>query len=302
MADGMHVTIAAENEAIIDTGSYIGPGGTTVDLKESVAKACAGTRSYSPQDSARLLAAARAEPDPTRGPATASPAPSPSPSPSPSPEVTDESSMLAAGRLVAAGAERVAVLNFASARNPGGGYLGGARAQEEDLCRVSALYTTLLHAPDYYEAHRASRDPFYSHRVIYSPDVPVYRDEHYALVDRPYTVSFLTSPAPNAGIIARDLPDRIGAASPELAERVARVLAVAVHHDHRVLVLGAWGCGVFRNDPVQVAAAFRSHLTGDGDFAGRFDRVVFAVLDRVKGQPNLAAFRAAFPSGDAVGT
>src|SRR6202012_1418760 len=106
-------------------------------------------------------------------------------------------------RLRDEGADRIAALNFASARNAGGGYLGGARAQEEDLCRVSALYTTLREAPDYYAAHRASKDPAYSHRVVYSPEVPVYRDARYGLLEEPYRVSFLTSPAPNTGVIAR---------------------------------------------------------------------------------------------------
>jgi uncharacterized protein (TIGR02452 family) len=59
-------------------------------------------------------------------------------------------------------------------------------------------------------------------------------------------------------------------------------------------VLGAWGCGVFRNDPAQVAAAFHRNLTADGGFAGVFERIVFAVLDNSAGRPNLAAFRTAF--------
>lgn len=280
MAGGVHKTIAVENEAIIEQGSYTGPGGDSVLLEPLVATSCAGTKSYAPRDTARLLAAVKREPHASAIDTSIA--------------VTGESSMTAAHRLVEDGVEAVAVLNFASARNPGGGYLGGARAQEEDLCRVSALYTTLLEAPDYYEAHRGERDPFYSHRVVYSPDVPVYRDERYALVDRPYAVSFLTSPAPNAGIVARDHPDRVPALPTVLAERAARVLAVATHHDRRTLVLGAWGCGVFRNDPAHVAAALRDLLGAGGLFEGRFARVVFAVLDGAPGRPNLGAFQKAF--------
>ncbi|HEY3866875.1 MAG TPA: TIGR02452 family protein [Actinocrinis sp.] len=273
---------AAANQAIIAAGCYRAPGGAAVALGAQVAEACQGTVSYTPEQTAGLLEAWRA-PDGARRAATAI-------------EVTAESSMNAARRLAGPddGTEALgplAVLNFASARNPGGGYLGGARAQEEDLCRVSALYTTLLRAPDYYAAHRASRDVFYSHRVIVSPRVPVFRDEHYALLERPYQVSFLTSPAPNAGAAERDRRDRIPAL---LAERAARVLAVAAHHGQRRLVLGAWGCGVFRNDPTVVACAFRDLLTGAGRFAGAFEHVVFAVLDRGAGRANLAAFRAAF--------
>ena len=79
-----------------------------------------------------------------------------------------------------------------------------------------------------------------------------------------------------------------------LAERAERVLAVAAHHGARRLVLGAWGCGVFRNDPHQVAEAFHRHLTGDGRFAAVFDRVVFAVWDRTENSVNRAAFAARF--------
>jgi uncharacterized protein (TIGR02452 family) len=276
--------IAEANERIVADGSYIAPSGTVVQIGELVAAACAGTASYGPDDLDVLLGEAVRRVAKTRI------------------EVTGESSMSATRRLYDEGADRIAVLNFASARNAGGGYLRGARAQEEDLCRVSALYTTLRHAPDFYAAHRASKDPAYSHRVVYSPGVPVYRDARYRLLDAPYQVSFLTSPAPNAGVIARDRPADVAAVPGLLVERASRVLAVAAHHGRRSLVLGAWGCGVFRNDPGQVAAAFRRNLTGGGGSAGVFDRIVFAVLDTTVGQPNLTAFRSAFSADPAART
>ena len=284
---GRPTSTAAANQQIIAAGCYRAPSGATVRLAAQVAAACQGTVSYTPAQTADLLAAWLRARDPRRADTLI--------------EVTGESSMDAARRLVDApglGPGPLAVLNFASARNAGGGYLSGARAQEEDLCRVSALYTTLLRAPDYYAAHRASFDTFYSHRVIYSPDVPVFRDEHHALLEEPYPVSFLTSPAPNTGAVDRD---KRHLAPAVLAERAARVLAVAAHHDQRRLVLGAWGCGVFRNDPAVVAAAFRDLLTGRGRFAGAFEHVVFAVLDRGSGRQNLAAFRAAFAEHASAG-
>jgi uncharacterized protein (TIGR02452 family) len=281
MASQNPKTIAAQNEAIIEAGSYTAPDGTNVQLNSAVTTARTGTRSYTPDDTANILTAVRKEAPPTGRLTTI--------------EVTDESSMESAHRLaVDEGIDQVAVLNFASARNPGGGYLGGARAQEEDLCRVSALYTTLLEAPDYYEAHRADRDARYSHRVIWSPDVPVIRDTQYRLLDKPYAVSFLTSPAPNAGTIARDQRNALSALPKLISERAARVLAVAAHHRAHTLILGAWGCGVFRNNPTDVAAAFYWHLNAGGHFQNRFARIVFAVLDHAQGQPNLTAFERAF--------
>ncbi|MFF3441139.1 TIGR02452 family protein [Streptosporangium sp. NPDC002721] len=211
-------------------------------------------------------------------------------------EVTAEGSLQAALRLHLAGAGRIAVLNFASARNPGGGYLGGAKAQEEDLCRNALLYPCLLRAPDYYAAHRASSDLLYSHRVIWSPDVPVHRGDDGRLLSEPYPVSFLTSPAPNAGEALRRDPgvrDRIRRV---LHERAERVLAVAAHHGACELVLGAWGCGVFRNDPREVAEAFHTHLTAGGAFSAMFERVVFAVWDRSPDSANRAAFAERFAS------
>ncbi|MEV8354319.1 TIGR02452 family protein [Streptomyces niveus] len=269
--------IAKHTEEIVEAGGYVAEDGREVPLAALLAAATEGTRLYGP------------EPVPV----------TPDTSRTTSFEVTGESSIEAARRTTSAAPGPVAVLNFASARNPGGGYLNGAQAQEEALCRASALYVTLLRAPDYYAAHRADRSPFYSDRVIHSPGVPVFRDDRGRLLGAPFTVGFLTSPAPNAGIVARDRPEETPRIPATLAARAERVLEVAVAGGYRRLVLGAWGCGVFRNDPAAVAGAFRALLVRPADgpggrFAGHFDQVVFAVLDRTADSATLAAFRRTF--------
>jgi uncharacterized protein (TIGR02452 family) len=120
--------------------------------------------------------------------------------------------------------------------------------------------------------------------VIYSPRVPVFRDDDGTLLPAPYEVSFLTAAAPNRGAVPAS---RAGQVASMLAVRARRVLAVASAHGHRRLVLGAWGCGVFRNDPAVVADAFAVALA---DSPGWFDEVVFAVLDRTKNTPVRNAF------------
>ncbi|MFJ8040337.1 TIGR02452 family protein [Kitasatospora sp. NPDC096147] len=275
MSSRMH-QVAVVNEEIVERGEYRPAGSAEpVEIGAVLAAARAGTVSYGPDH----------RPAPT-GPFSGVV------------EVTAEGSMAAAERLSVPGRSGssggpgpVAVLNFASARNPGGGYLRGARAQEEDLCRAALLYHCLLAAPDYYEAHRASTDLRYSHRVIWSPEVPVIRDARGDLRADPYTVSFLTSPAPNAGQLALRAGGAAVDVRAELVERAGRVLGVAAAHGVRELVLGAWGCGVFRNDPAEVADAFDQALATHG---APFTRVVFAVWDRTPVSANRAAFEARF--------
>ncbi|MFD4714527.1 TIGR02452 family protein [Streptomyces sp. NPDC058430] len=271
--------IAQQTEEIVAAGRYTAPGGAVVPIAEAVAAARDATRTYGP--------APVEVPEPGRPVDTAV-------------EVTAESSLEAAHRLVAARQDPVAVLNFASARNPGGGYLNGAQAQEEAVCRASALYTCLLRARDFYDHHRENRDAFYTDRVIHSPGVPVFRDDRGRLLDEPYAAGFLTSPAPNAGVIRRRTPERAGEIAGALASRAERILETAVAHGYRRLVLGAWGCGVFQNDPAQVAAAFRALLGEGGRFAGRFDHIVFGVLDRTPNARTRTAFERAFAVRPAV--
>ncbi|MEU7019153.1 TIGR02452 family protein [Streptomyces sp. NPDC046203] len=270
--------LARETEEIVAAGRYTAPGGRPVDLAGQLAEALAGTRLYGP------------------GPVAVTPATDRTTTL----RVTGESSLAAARRLVAAApATPVAVLNFASARNPGGGYLNGAQAQEEALCRCSALYATLLRAPEYYAHHRAERDAFYTDRVIHSPGVPVFRDDRGTLLAEPFTVGFLTSPAPNAGVIRRRTPDQAGRVPAALAARAERVLETAAANGYRRLVLGAWGCGVFANDPADVAHAFHALLTGSGRFARHFDEIVFGILDRTRERATLGAFRRVFDGSGA---
>ncbi|MFE7750154.1 TIGR02452 family protein [Streptomyces sp. NPDC057428] len=265
--------IARETENIVRAGRYRVPDGREVSIERAVTAALSGTRLHGPEP------VPVAVPDTDRTPVV---------------EVTCETSLQAARRLTGESPARTAVLNYASARNPGGGYLNGAQAQEESLCRGSALHATLLRVPEYYAHHRAERSAFYTDRVIHSPGVPVFRDDRGRLLDAPYTAGFLTSPAPNAGVIRRREPVAAHGIPAALASRAERVLEVAAVGGYRRLVLGAWGCGVFMNEPGEVAEAFHSLLADGRRFAGHFERIVFGIPGRDPDSAVRAAFTRVF--------
>ncbi|MFG2602686.1 TIGR02452 family protein [Streptomyces sp. NPDC048514] len=279
--------IATDTEKIVAAGRYLAPDGREVPIAAAVAAARAGTRMFGPAP----VPTPPVPPVPVPVPTMSGAGTGTDPRTGPVVEVTGESSLEAARRLAGA---PVAVLNFASARNPGGGYLNGAQAQEEALCRASALHTCLLAARGFYDHHRAERDPFYTDRVIHSPAVPVFRDDRGGLLAEPFLAGFLTAAAPNAGVVRRTAPERAAELPSVLAGRAERVLETAVAHGYRRLVLGAWGCGVFQNDPAQVADAFRALLGAGGRFAQSFEHVVFGVLDRTPGAATRTAFEKVF--------
>jgi uncharacterized protein (TIGR02452 family) len=126
--------------------------------------------------------------------------------------------------------------------------------------------------PEFYSFHRQQRDLRYSDRVIYSPAVPVFRDDKGSLLEEPYPVSFLTCAAPNLGAILRNQPGDAGTVPDVLAASAGRVLRIAAARGHRTLVLGAWGCGVFGNDSPSASAAH--HTLGNRLNASRFRRRV----------------------------
>ncbi|GGL56004.1 TIGR02452 family protein [Planomonospora parontospora] len=279
--------LAAETVEILERGWYADGSGRRVSVADRLAASVAGTRLWTPDDLTGLLAAHEGR--------SGGRAPEAEDSVSPCRmEVVNETSLSAARRLVDGG-DPVGCLNFASAKNPGGGFLNGSEAQEESLARSSGLYHCLVGVPDFYDFHRSQGDPLYSHRAIFSPGVPVFRDDRGGLLAQPYPVSFVTAAAPNAGAMRGDGP-RLERLPEVLSERAARVLALFAASGVRRLVLGAWGCGVFRNPPELVASVFAGHLGPGGAFRGTFDRVVFAVLDRSPGTPAYDAFARTFQS------
>lgn len=189
-----------------------------------------------------------------------------------------------------------AALNFASAKNPGGGFLNGAMAQEEALAASSGLYRTLLRHPAYYEYNRAHRTMMYSHHAIYSPAVPFFRDGRFELLGQPVTASILTLPAVNMGQVILKGED-VAAAKVVMKERMRAALAIFAAQGDTHLVLGAYGCGVFRNAPLDVATWWRELLEDEG-WGRCFDEIAFAVLDRSKSGYNHRIFAETFPENE----
>lgn len=199
----------------------------------------------------------------------------------------------------------VTVLNFASATNPGGGVTRGSSAQEEAICRYSTLYPALCtpHLRQaFYEFHRTRRDMRYTDACIYTPGITVIKTDT-SLPERMgrqdwRQVNVITCAAPNL----RERPNNamnpgqgsaIHLSDAELLTihkaRGQKILQIAAAHGTDILILGAFGCGAFRNPPRIVAQAYRELLD---QFDGHLRRVEFAVYCPPHDSRNYEAFRA----------
>ncbi|AXG68735.1 hypothetical protein KORDIASMS9_00951 [Kordia sp. SMS9] len=191
-------------------------------------------------------------------------------------EVTDETSLKAILRL--ANEENIMCLNFASAKNPGGGFLNGALAQEESLAIASSLYTSQMENFEFYENHRNRKSCIYTDNMIYSPKVPFFRDNKGELIEKPVLCSVITSAAVNLGVVKRVEAEKISKVPTIMRTRIEKVLALSILHGNDTLILGAWGCGVFQNDPALIAKLFKEVL--ETTFKNQFKKVVFAIYSR----------------------
>jgi uncharacterized protein (TIGR02452 family) len=251
----------------IERGVYVDRAGRPVDWGEAVAAAVSAKRSLPPD--AALPPAPAARWSQTRV------------------QVANETTLVAAKRLTETG-QRVLALNFANGIDPGGGFLHGSRAQEEVLCRSSALYATLRGDP-MYEAHRQRTLPDSTDWAILSPDVPVFRADDGKPLDAHWPLSFITCAAPYAPKVGQPRAGEL------LQQRIGRVLAIARAHGYTALVLGAWGCGAFGNDPHRTVRDFHDALM---PHAGAFSQVVFAVADWSPERRFLAPFAERFRGVD----
>ncbi len=254
LARGAKAGIAKSTLAACDAGEYVTAAGDVIGLRAAIDAAKAGTCLHELGG-------------PLRAPGTGNTTIT----------VTAESTIEALVRLAPAGGH-LACLNFASAKNPGGGFLGGAQAQEESLARSSALYPCQLTQRAHYDANRAYGSVLYKDLAIWSPLVPFFRDDAGGWLDRPVLASVITCAAPNAGALRQQGKYDAALVESTLRRRAAFVLAVAAHHRVDRLVLGAWGAGVFGNDAVMVADAFG--VLFEGEYANVFSEIVFAVMGR----------------------
>lgn len=187
---------------------------------------------------------------------------------------------------------KLVLLNFASARNPGGGFISGANAQEEELCRCSGLYPTLLTQAEYYQINRQNNSLLYGDHLIYSPNVPFFRlSKQSSFLSQAFLASVITAPAANAGAIAKKQPQLIDKIEETFLRRWRKVLTVAAATEHKTLILGAWGCGAFQNNAEMVANTVATVLKSK-PFNHFFDTVVFAIPNKGKrSKKNFEAFQ-----------
>ncbi len=195
-------------------------------------------------------------------------------------EVTTESTIWAMRRLKLYGCEpdELGCLNFASAKHPGGGFTWGTMAQEEALAYSSILYASLDAAPWFYESHmeleKGGHPPLYTDSVIVSPFVTFFRNDQFGFLDQPFSATVLTCAAPKTVDIMDKFPKFLHQVKPVFEQRMERMFRVAIDAGITHFVLGAWGCGVFKNDPEMVATLFKENLEKYGKY---FDHIVFAI-------------------------
>lgn len=190
---------------------------------------------------------------------------------------------------------KIAVLNFANPHVPGGGVKRGAMAQEECLCRCSDLYNVLAQPyflKHYYQYQYEKCDCIFSDRLIYSPNITVFKsdDEIPKRLDIPFLVDVITCAAPylNGNVIKTD---------EELQDiyksRIKQILEVAMSKEVDCLILGAFGCGAFKNNPDLMAKAFEELLVRN-QYAKFFEKVVFAIKRTGDFCKNICSFEEAF--------
>ena len=186
---------------------------------------------------------------------------------------------------------KTAVLNFASYTLPGGMYMEGSMAQEEALCHASNLYEVLSNLPDYYEYNNSHKNKaLYTNRGLYSPDVCFFNEFGNM---KKYDV--ITVAAPNKTAYMQYINNATEEQNDQaLKSRIHFIKQIALENDVETLILGAYGCGVFGQDPHLVAQCFKEEFDGSGI------STVYAIIDKGSHEKegNFAIFADTFAPAD----
>lgn len=189
--------------------------------------------------------------------------------------------------------DKIAVLNFANPVEPGGGVLRGAMAQEECICRCSTLYNVISQPQfieDYYDYHYDCCDNDASDRLIYTPSITVIKSDDHMPLDTYFNVDVITCAAPYLDSSTRRKTKELMTI---YQSRIRNILEVAMSRDVDIIILGAFGCGAFNNDPKLMSQAFKELLV-DEDYMKYFKKVIFAIKSTGKNCPNITAFKNTF--------
>jgi len=207
-----------------------------------------------------------------------------------------------AARKYAKQGKKVCILNFASSVSPGGGVVNGSQAQEESICRVSTLYFALSDkntAGKFYDCHwdlirTGNMNRRNTDDLIYTPDVLVVRDDsnHEAVLPENewYRMDVITCAAPDIRTVGDETeynPDESELYA-EFVKRWKCILCAGAKHKADVLILGAFGCGVFANPPKLVAEAFCEAVKGLEHY---FETIEFAIYSSRENDTNFQAFQ-----------
>lgn len=201
--------------------------------------------------------------------------------------------------------KKVCVHNFASATNPGGGVTKGSSAQEECLCRCSTLYFNLNTSDmwaGFYSPHRNAQDPLHNDDCIYTPNVTVFKTDTAEPKLMPeadwYQVNVITCAAPNLRLMpsnamnSGDGMKQVKLVDKDLynlhVKRLSRIMEVAVAGGNEVVVLGAFGCGAFENNPEVVARASKEVVS---KYADCFEVIEFAIYCSPRDEQNYNIFK-----------
>ncbi|HIZ83758.1 MAG TPA: TIGR02452 family protein [Firmicutes bacterium] len=272
------VQVALENMQLINNGTFM-PGGASRRLQNRMMRRCKEVDILRVPDLRRLREefwSRYRPPVPERRPLC---------------RVENMDCCTAARRLADRG--KPLLMNFADPYTPGGGYLIGAAAQEEDICRRTTLYASLSHQEAYevYRLNRILHRPADTGCMIWSPNVYIFRDDMLRRTEDIAEISVLSLPAPNLnGAAAQMRPEEVERV---MLRRMENFFMKAAAEGCRLLVLGAWGCGVFGHDPHRVADCFYRTLFEKG-LGAFFQEIVFAVLDHTPEQRNFRAFAEKF--------
>ncbi len=265
-----YIAIAKETKKIIRDGKYVVDGECIVLPEFNYSEVMV----YSPEAGERLLREDMAEEKTAEEKTVADIT------------ITPEDSFQAASRF-----ENPLVMNFANAHRPGGGFELGSTAQEEALCRCSTLIASIgsKEAEEMYQCNNKYVSDVESDYMLLS-QVCVFRNEKCEFLKHPFRAGVITVPAPNRIGLAMLTP--VKKIEEVMKRRIRILLLIAKENGYKSLVLGAWGCGAFHNDPESVSQCFKTVLIDEG-FAGYFDHICFAIYGKEDGR-NVTAFRKCF--------